>query len=89
MPKVPNRKINEIMREFDWGKVKRTMTALNWTYQGCTTVPTVAELKHTALDLFALLDHPEKNVGTGGFQATWHENGGVSLDFIVESWEVD
>jgi hypothetical protein len=89
MMKVPKRKINEIMREFDWGKVRRTMTALNWTYQGCTTVPTKAELKHTALNLFALLERPDHTVGTGGFQATWHEHGGVSLDFIVESWEVD
>jgi hypothetical protein len=44
--------INEIMRTFNWNKVRRAMIALNWYWSDIANgVPSVDELKATGRDL--------------------------------------
>jgi len=40
--------INEVLANFDFDKVHKTMTLLNWVWAGSDGVPTKAELKEAA-----------------------------------------
>lgn len=71
-------KIPEIIDRFDFDKVDKVMTFLNWTW-AAGSVPTIDELKATAyvcLDTAVLeyekMGRPARgmNVSTGGFEAT-------------------
>ena len=77
--------IENILESFDFERVKKAMTALNWKY--CTSdlkeyFPNIQELKETAKEC---LEHAIKcNFSeTGGFLAT-HEFGVLNLYFVVE-----
>ena len=72
--------INDVMERFDFDKVHKVMTFLNWTWATTTggTVPSIDELKACAYQLLhlAVQSHEERgrpltgsNVATGGFEA--------------------
>jgi hypothetical protein len=78
-------RINEILDEFNFAKVHKTMVALDWkwgTLNGGKDIPTIEELRATAERLlrgaaeYRLGDYKDEHwkvpivYGTGGFQAT-------------------
>ena len=82
--------IKNILEEFDFGRVKKAMKALNWKY--CTSdfkeyFPDIQELKKTAkkcLERTIKCNFSE----TGGFLAT-HEFGVLNLYFVLEETMFD
>lgn len=77
--------IQDVLDRFDFDKVHKYMTSVNWQYRG-NGVPTMDELKRTArysLYQAAISSLPATNAGTGGFMAykfPW----GLSLTFQIE-----
>jgi hypothetical protein len=95
--------IRDIIDEFDFDKVERTMEALNWKWRGET--PTLYDLRKEAEHLLRgaaksrLSDFKDTHHdvaiinATGGFEAkAWCDEGktkiiGLDLAFVVESWD--
>ena len=69
--------INEIVENFNWERVQKTMTALNWTWAGefGSSIPTTGALFRCAIDLLhhaydgAEKEKADYSAGTGGFYA--------------------
>jgi hypothetical protein len=88
--------IQEIINEFDFEKVNKTMIALDWIWAGSKThnsIPSIYELKQEAKRLLkdaaeGMLKHDTDYyfVSTGGFCATSSELG-LKLEFIVSEWD--
>jgi hypothetical protein len=87
--------VDDIMDEFNFEKVQRTMHALDWKWAGTPmAVPSISELKDTARHLLLSVynlrtkeyqeTHPEVPVtcGTGGFRATALANDDGEIDFL-------
>ena len=101
MKKSREQLIDEIVENFNWDKVYRTMEALNWTWvdsEGET--PSIGKLITTATRLLRdAYDGAEKEqytylAGTGGFEAVCFADGEdgmyrLELRFVVASWDVD
>jgi hypothetical protein len=87
-----DRKIEEIMNNFDFTRTYRVMEALNWEWcdQG---VPDVEDQRETARDLLEQIvddrfSKPTGRFGTGGFMAEIDINTGfLGLYFIAAEWE--
>ena len=95
--------IRDIIDEFDFDKVERTMEALNWKWRGET--PTLYDLRKEAEHLLRgaaksrLSDFKDTHHdvaiinATGGFEAKAYCNEnktkitGLDLAFVVESWD--
>lgn len=92
MKKWQKKAIKEIMEEFDFRKVRKTMTALDWTWAGTDRTPLVSELRETAelLLIEATMGFINPHyVSTGGFEAVCDtEKKGMRLLFVVSDWEV-
>jgi len=81
--------INEILDEFDFEIVHRTMKALDWTWHGSVESPTIGDLRRMARGLLQeLLKHNHYCVGTGGLFA-YRMADTVGLRFEVASYEVE
>jgi hypothetical protein len=81
--------IDEILDEFDFELVHRTMKALEWTWHGSVESPSIGDLRRMARGLLQeLLRNKYRCTGTGGLFA-YNENGIVGLRFEVTSYEVD
>lgn len=81
--------IDEILDEFDFEKVHRTMKALDWTWYGSDGVPSIGDLRRQARELLQeLLKHNRYCVGTGGLFA-YRMADTVGLRFEVTSYEVE
>jgi len=100
MKKSREQLIDEIVENFNWGKVYKTMEALSWTWvdsEGET--PSIGRLITTATRLLrdaydgAVKEQYTYLSGTGGFEAVCHvdEDGMYRLElrFVVTSWDVD
>jgi len=94
--KIKQEHIDEVMDEFDFGKVAKAMKSLNWVWATVDfTVPEEGTLRQQARKLLGLAYDGaiEFNVspyttGTGGFEATYSkEYDNLGLKFIVASWE--
>lgn len=86
--KTYNQKIAEVISTFDFLRVKHVMEYLNWNWAEYSGIPGERELieKATAL-LNEIRDKPGGVCGSGGFRASYRENGILSLKFILtESW---
>jgi hypothetical protein len=94
--KTKQEHIDEVMDEFDFGKVAKAMKALDWRW--ATTagmVPLECDLRQQARKLLGLAydGATDFNVspymtGTGGFEATYSkEYDNLGLKFVVASWE--
>lgn len=83
--------IEEIMDYFDFNKVHRAMTALDWAWYDCGGVPTEAHLRKEARKLLREVSRKEPGyaIGTGGFYAKHTEWRKLKLEFHVANWEVD
>jgi hypothetical protein len=96
--------VNEIISNFNWDRVHRTMELLNWTWVYSQTesgVPSIGELfiqaRKMLYDVISLAER-EKNdcvISTGGFMALAHYDANykqicnLQLIFNLTSWDVD
>ena len=81
--------IDEILDEFNFEDVHRTMKALDWTWYGSDSVPSIGDLRRQARKLLQeLLKDNNQCVGTGGLFA-YKEEGLVGLRFEVTRYEVE
>ena len=100
MKKGREQLIDEIVENFNWDKVYRTMDALGWIWVSSEgETPSIGRLITTATGLLRdAYDGAEKEqytylAGTGGFQAVCYVDGDsmyrLELRFVVASWDVD
>lgn len=93
--------IKEVIAQFDYQKVHKVMTDLNWTWynsQTETKVPSVGELVIQSMNLMsqaankAAYDTSNNRavIATGGFKATAirHDDGFITIDleFVLTDW---
>lgn len=80
-----NKKIEDILDEFNFEKVHKAIEALDWTwyYNG---VPTIAELRRSARRLLNDVAEVDGDItmGTGGFQAQ-KRYGNIGLLFCIDN----
>ena len=90
------RRINCIMRNFDFPKVHRVMQTLGWhwiTYNKGQEVPSIDIIKKEAKRLLVDAVTEKETIATGGFRATYEKGTEedpepfLSLEFIVEDCE--
>ena len=83
-------KINEIIKNFDFEKVRKVMVALEWQWHGNDESPTVGELMLSAQKHLTYVCDKEDDwtVSSGGFEAS-KRNGMLTLKFVVEEWDAD
>ncbi len=89
MKKWQKKAIEEIMEEFDFKKVHKTMVCLNWKWRG--ERPSKEEIIDTAKKLLeevcSTTNEPVKNISylsTGGFFLECdYKNKALSLSFVV------
>lgn len=83
-------RVEEILKNFDFEKVRKAMLALDWCYGSDTEVPTIGELFFLAKELLEkTLENRYSSISTGGFKATLSTDGFLSLEFIIADWNVD
>jgi len=82
--------IDEILDEFDFEIVHRTMKALDWTWHGSVESPSIGDLRRMARGLLQELLRNDKyhSTGTGGLYA-YRMADTVGLRFEVASYEVE
>lgn len=90
--------IEEILDEFDFYKVQKTMEALDWNYYDSPEkVPSIGELRRLARrlleDVYEACSSavPESITSTGGFEAACKlfpgtEKKYITLKFVVTEW---
>ena len=77
------KQIAKILNDFDFKRVHRCMTAMNWTWHE-KSVPSIEQLQECAREL--LRDCKRKRghaLSTGGFQASC-DGSHLSLTFLIE-----
>jgi hypothetical protein len=84
--------IEDILDEFDFGKVKQTMEALQWVWHDAEHgVPTIGQMRKRARFLMKeCMRHQEFVTSTGGFYAfkrTYDEQPFYRLLFAVSEWD--
>ena len=92
-----NKQIKYILENFDFDKVHKHMTEVDWTWAFYSTVPSVPALIEMATDqLSNVLKSPMPNTmsACGGFHAykfTWPDDSvpELQLVFAVTAWEGD
>lgn len=84
--------LEKVLREFDFEKVHKVMTALDWTYSN-GEIPDVDELRKTAEDVLKTaikIRKTEKDIkavcSTGGFTGKCSKKGHLTLMFVVEEY---
>jgi len=88
--------IKNIIDNFDFHKVNKVMTFLNWTWAGSSKSPSISQLKVKATELLNdICDDYYDNeywefasVGSGGFEATRYEDH-IGLEFVVSGWSTE
>lgn len=83
--------ITEIIKEFDFNKVKKIIDFLEWTWAG--DIPTIKEIKKSAIDhlndafdICWQYNSEEAHSSSGGLKATYFKNSGFQLQFVLEEW---
>jgi len=81
---------DEIIKTFDFRKVRSVMTALAWYWMGDTAPPTIEKMKEHAREQFDRLQESQEYLSTssGGFALTREEDDGeklLTLTFTLES----
>lgn len=90
IPESDLRKIENIMDNFDFYKVQKTMKLLQWEWAS-KGVPDVKDIKEEAYRLLVDAAYEKTTIATGGLRATYDSDGGedtyISLEFIIEDCE--
>lgn len=84
--------IEEVMKHFNFSKVQKAMSSLNWTWYNTPagfSVPTLDEVMACARNLLEKVCYGKfRSVSSGGFVAKYNEEEQVlSLDFVLTSWD--
>ncbi len=79
--------IEQILCNFDFVRVKKTMDALRWEWHG-EGVPSIAIIKCLACDIMTIAEAEKTSIAEGGFKARYDE-GTLTLEFIVEEYTGD
>lgn len=77
--------IDEIMDNFDFERVHKTMVALKWGWWNIG-VPELSDIKKSARRLLKTSIEENTCVGTGGFLVE-KEGDYISLKFVVAEWD--
>ena len=78
----------EIEEEFDWGRVRKTMKALEWEWingDGESYIPKKKQLKEWGKDLALTAFVENRTASSGGFRANYYDEV-LTLEFILEDW---
>lgn len=78
---------NEIMDNFDFGRVHKVMTSLQWEWRD-EGVPEVYQLRATARNMLKDAYSIKGFSATGGFWASY-KYGSLSLQFVVSDWKCE
>lgn len=88
--------IEEIMDEFDFHKVRKVMEFLDWKWSAddegnFSDVPSGARLRKMARSLLKEaarlgVQHGGYHISSGGFRATYYDDGILGLAFELEQW---
>lgn len=80
--------IDQIMDNFDFSRVKKTMDALNWRWFDVGgDIPSESEIRSAARQMMKqTVERKVTTLSTGGFEVTC-EHGLLSLRFVVEYWD--
>jgi hypothetical protein len=83
--------VDEIMDNFDFGEVHRTMKHLGWTWASLSdrapSVPDEFRLRRSARKrLYNLFEEDLCKTASGGLVAT-KDDGYLSLEFVLSDWE--
>ena len=82
--------IEDILDEFDFGKVHQVMEHLNWIWHDSDGVPTLGQLRKRARSLMkTCIGHAEYTTATGGLRVQKKTFDGVPfycLMFVVSEW---
>jgi hypothetical protein len=80
-----NKKIEDILDEFNFEKVHKAMEALDWTWHD-SGVPTIAELRRSARRLLNKVAEHDGDIemSGGGFQVQ-KEYGDIGLFFYIDN----
>lgn len=88
-------RIKNIVSNFDYERVHKTMEALGWTWFHSSTetkVPSIGEIVISSIELMEELLSDKykgsKSIGTGGLYVRL-EDDVLSLEFIVTDWNCD
>lgn len=76
------KQIKKILEHFDFSKVHRVMTLLNWKWLDIGT-PDIKKLKDTAKDL---LERADSVISTGGFKASIDDDNCLQLEFVISDF---
>ena len=82
--------INEIMENFDFEEVHKTMTLLNWEWGLRLHAPTLSEIKEKAQRLLiSVANNPNKDCWSacGGFRVEKFDDNYLLLLFVVTGWD--
>lgn len=93
---IDNIKIKQIMNNFNFSKVHKVMTLIDWTWHD-DGVPSIESLEITALRLLLEIINEKRegyiSYSTGGFVVSKNINHestlgyDLSLEFVLVSWE--
>lgn len=84
--------IDDIIDNFDFEKVHKTMKALKWEWTAEGGVPEIPSIKKQARKLLKAAFENKSYNATGGFEVSYSsdENGEyVRLMFVVAEWDVE
>ena len=80
-------KIDNIMDNFDFSRVAKTMAALGWDWYGLADIPTEPEIRAQARKMLGETIRAGRGQSTGGFVTKIYlAEKWVQLSFVVESW---
>lgn len=81
--------IDQIMDNFNFENVHKTMVLLDWKWCTCNGIPTIEELRMSARKM--MIDVIERNcysVSSGGFKTEWKKDEEyLLLSFHVSEWD--
>jgi len=81
--------IDEIMDWFDFEKVAKVMSVLEWKWVTAEEgVPSVGEIRQCARKLLKQGIEQKTTIATGGLRATYFHDEYVKLEFIIEEMDV-
>jgi hypothetical protein len=81
--------IDEIMDWFDFEKVAKVMSFLEWKWVTAEEgIPSVGEIRQSARKLLKQAIEQKTTIATGGLRATYFHDEYVKLEFIIEEMDV-
>lgn len=82
--------IDELIADFEWEKVERVMSELQWTWWGRDEQPTIEEMQRVVRDLYSAIKNRVEAgeyafCATGGFKLTFNPDEDDELTLVFEA----